>query len=435
MRTLLRLSAAALLVAGLTTACSADVADGDEQSEAVSVAARRFEPRAEESGAFSVVNAAWLARASDVVYESHATHSSLKEVLASELKRLGGPDFQVTSYRFFEAQNDTQAVYLATDRIAILAFRGTENKTDIRTDLQFRKVPLGEGKVHRGFYGAFSGLWDGSTLLGSDRQGLSAYLAQEEAKRPGVPLYVTGHSLGAALSTLAVHAALGEGRKVYAHYTFGSPRVGNEAFAHELAARAKNARTKLFRVVNFGDPVTVSPPSWLGYEHVDAPGEKEDEGNARFVFLSKTTGVHWVGTHKREHDFLHRVSAYWASLQSKAPLHHPSRFYVCKLDKVLDPGAKCLEVLQNDAHPACVAMANAVAQVAARPVAEGGCGESYDESVRGYLEAAGCGNVKRAVDEGKLRRECLPAIEALTCDALRSGNLGSEACRDPFVYE
>ncbi len=435
MRSLRHLAFLSLVVASTATAaCATETEDVGDDDSAVSVAARRFEPRAEESGQFSLANAAWLARASDVVYESRTTHGSLKEILASELRRLGGPETKVETYRFFEAKNDTQAVYLATDRVAILAFRGTESKTDIRTDLKFRKVPFGKGDVHRGFYGVFSPVWDGSGILGEDKKSLSAYLKEQEAIRPNIPLYVTGHSLGGALSTLAVAAALNEGRKVYAHYTFGSPRVGNRDFATELAEKEKAAGTKVFRVVNYGDPVTVSPPSWLGYSHVAAEGQREDDGNERFVFLSKTTGVHRIGAHAGEHDFADRVSAYWASFQAKAPLHHPSRFYVCKLDKILDPNAKCLEVLKNDAHPDCVSLANALAQVAAKPVAQGGCGETYDESVRAYLEAASCVTVKRATNDVRLKGECIPAIQKLTCEGLKSGNLGSEACRDPFVY-
>lgn len=435
MRPFRHLAFATLLLTA-TAACATETGeDAGEDSEAVSTAARRFEPGVEANGNFSLINAAWLARASDVVYESRTTHGSLKDVLATELQRLGGPESRVETYRFFEAAKDTQAVYLATNRVAILAFRGTESKTDIRTDLQFRKVPFGEGKVHRGFYGVFSPVWDGSGLIGEDKKSLSVYLKEQEAIRPNVPLYVTGHSLGAAISTLAVSAALAEGRKVFAHYTFGSPRVGNEAYANELAAKAQATGTKMFRVVNYGDPVTVSPPVWLGYSHVAAKGQDEDEGNNRFVFLSKTAGVHSIGTHAGQHGFAERVSAYWASFQAKAPLHHPSRFYVCKLDKILDPNAKCLEVLKNDAHPDCVALANALAQVAARPADKGGCGESYDESVRAYLEAASCVTVKKAASEVRLKTECLPAIEKLTCDGLKSGNLGSDACRDPFVYE
>ena len=432
-----RFALLAFLLGATTLACAAET-DGEEVSDqegAASTAARRFEPGVEKNGEFSKVNAAWLARAADVVYESQVYQTGLKNRLATELKRLGGPALDVKAYRFFESTNDTQAVYVATDRIAILAFRGTESKADIWTDLQFRKVPLGKGDVHRGFYNVFEPLWSGKGLTGENKQGLGAYLKEQQAQRPDVPLYVTGHSLGAALSTLGVHAALMGGQKVFAHYTFGSPRVGNDAFVNELAAKAAETGTKMFRVVNYGDVVTVSPPAWLFYGHIAAPKEKEDEGNKRFIFLGKNSGEMFQGTHKGQHDFSERVSAYWATYQAKSPQYHPSRYYVCKLDKLIDPNAKCIEVASAKAHPGCLDLANAVATAVSRPTSEGGCGESYDESVKGYLEAAACSRVKGLRDERQFRTSCLPAVDKLTCAKIKSGDLGNPACQNPFVYE
>jgi len=49
---------------------------------------------------------------------------------------------------------------------------------------------------------------------------------------PDLPLYVTGHSLGAALAVLsAAHIQSQEGVDVNQLYTFGLPRVGNQAFS------------------------------------------------------------------------------------------------------------------------------------------------------------------------------------------------------------
>jgi predicted lipase len=89
-------------------------------------------------------------------------------------------------------------------------------------------------------------------------------------------LLVAGHSLGAAMATLAlpdIEASLNI--KVTSVFTFGSPRVGDDAFA-----RAYNTAfgRRSFRIVNTSDIVTsVPPPTPIAgkiggyFSHVDTP--------------------------------------------------------------------------------------------------------------------------------------------------------------------
>ncbi|MCK7478059.1 MAG: lipase family protein [Candidatus Moduliflexus flocculans] len=69
-------------------------------------------------------------------------------------------------------------------------------------------------KVHRGFKSALEEVWDD----------LFPYLKALQGR--GCRIWMTGHSLGAALATLAADR-YGEVQGVY---TFGSPRVGNGRF-------------------------------------------------------------------------------------------------------------------------------------------------------------------------------------------------------------
>ena len=48
------------------------------------------------------------------------------------------------------------------------------------------------------------------------------------------PVFVTGHSLGAALAGLAVAAASSERVEIAGLYTYGMPRVGNHTFAEKF---------------------------------------------------------------------------------------------------------------------------------------------------------------------------------------------------------
>ena len=67
---------------------------------------------------------------------------------------------------------------------------------------------------------------------------MTAAVRAMAARHPGVPLYAIGHSMGAAMATIAAldlkfKANLSDVRLV----TFGSPRVGNDVFARFLQSQ------------------------------------------------------------------------------------------------------------------------------------------------------------------------------------------------------
>jgi hypothetical protein len=107
--------------------------------------------------------------------------------------------------------------------------------------------------VHPGFARAFQDVWN----LAEPR------LAEIQQRDPSKPIWLTGHSLGAALATLAAHKL---GRDVVsALYTFGSPAVGDSTFASELDVPT-------FRFVNNSDLIARLPPS-LPLEDYQPVGE------------------------------------------------------------------------------------------------------------------------------------------------------------------
>ncbi len=160
------------------------------------------------------------------------------------------------------AGHGTEALVADTDKFVVVAFRGTTNRRDVRTDLQTRfsvsKVNI-EGRavtvaVHSGFYSAFEKV----------EKELRALLEKTGDK----PIYLTGHSLGGALALVA-SAALGGssvlGDRIAAVYTFGAPRVGQADFSEIVKAPH-------YRVINSGDIVPLVPPTWvLGYRHTGTP--------------------------------------------------------------------------------------------------------------------------------------------------------------------
>ncbi len=132
----------------------------------------------------------------------------------------------------------------------VLAFRGSEPDVakDYLTDLYLNPTEFPDkGMVHGGFFAALEGqVWDK----------IQQTLSSEKLKNK--PLWITGHSLGAGLSTIA-SAHLGP----HGLYDFGSPRVGDSTF--QASFEGKNVH----RFANCSDLVTHLPPKdLLDYQHM-----------------------------------------------------------------------------------------------------------------------------------------------------------------------
>jgi hypothetical protein len=188
---------------------------------------------------FEMVNAAWLADASLLAYvrEADWVIRCLKEKANLEAQCIG---FEEKGTQYFIAHNND---------FVLVSFRGTEvmEFEDMLTDAKWHMEPWGYGgQVHAGFKEAIAKSI-GSGLFKS----LDVLTAQ--SKRT---VWFTGHSLGAALATLAADAYA----RTNGAYTFGSPRVGNKEFAEDFTVSA-------YRFVNNNDIVPRVPPPGL-YSHV-----------------------------------------------------------------------------------------------------------------------------------------------------------------------
>lgn len=195
-----------------------------------------------------------LSRADGPDQIKHILEGFITEVAASEtsgrqylIDQLAIANFQLVNvYNAKETQGFLARLEGgdASEAMLVLAFRGTEKKlADIRTDLKGALGPVATNqKAHTGFYEAF----------GYVKDKIAADLAKDENK--DLPLYITGHSLGGALATLATRFLASD--SVGACYTFGGPRVGN-------AALASSIKTPIYRVVNASDGVARVPPEFL----------------------------------------------------------------------------------------------------------------------------------------------------------------------------
>lgn len=194
---------------------------------------------------------AWiLASMSHLAYDRFEDDKNPKllELFTAKLK---GGGFKLLEI-YNSPETDTQAFLAANGDYAVLAFRGTEvtSRKDILTDAKAKRIVDIEGRVHGGFRAAYDSVKQKieKGILGLDN----------------IPLYITGHSLGAALATVATQELENnpyiKGR-IAACYTYGSPRVGNTQYD-------KNFKAPIYRMVNTTDIVTIVPLLAMGYVHI-----------------------------------------------------------------------------------------------------------------------------------------------------------------------
>jgi len=158
------------------------------------------------------------------------------------------------------AQTFAYVGYVPQYNVILVSFAGTDpiNIVNWISDIDFlpTSYPYCEDcKVHRGFYKAYK----------AAHNDILATVRQFQKLHPDVPVTVTGHSLGAALSTHAAIALYHENVPLALPlYNFGGPRVGNTAFANHLRTITKNG---MFRVVHYKDPVVQVPFHNWGFTH------------------------------------------------------------------------------------------------------------------------------------------------------------------------
>ncbi|KAK4406020.1 Lipase [Sesamum angolense] len=260
------------------------------KSEDASVELKTDDPGAEESKTLtSQPNGLVLnEKEAEEMRALFSTAESAMEAWAMLANALGHPTFIKSEFEkicFLDnSETDTQArmqVAIWRDlerKRLVIAFRGTEQGKDLRTDLML--VPAGlnperiggdfkqEVQVHSGFLSAYDSVR--TRLISLIKQAIG-HRGDSSDLLPKWHIYVTGHSLGGALATLlalelsssqlAKHGAIS-----VTMYNFGSPRVGNRRFAEVYNEKVKDS----WRVVNHRD-IIPTVPRLMGYCHVAQP--------------------------------------------------------------------------------------------------------------------------------------------------------------------
>lgn len=263
-----------------------------------------IENRADFEAAWSG-NQDWIF--ANMAHAAYCDHEYLKELF----ENFGA------NFKFYQSKPDEfgiirgrQAFLAIWGDKAILSFRGTEsddklkiepgNKgvaarlsskifgdklkipiipTDILDDLDFLPVTYkeqgGESQVHRGFFNATSELWPD----------ISADLERLDLPSPK-QLFVTGHSLGAAMAVIA-----GIKYPFSKIVTFGEPSVGNN-LDNTIGPECSH-----IRYVNGLDPVTKIVPQRLYKHHgelieiedIDGPDPRFDHSIVNYAKILEST--------------------------------------------------------------------------------------------------------------------------------------------------
>jgi triacylglycerol lipase len=181
---------------------------------------------------------ALFARLSSLAYEKPDT--------AKKLFNKAGFD-DVTYYG-----NDGSNAYVVESKEDVIVIcRGTEVQewNDVKADLSIALTPsrTGVGRVHRGFRTYTDKVWEP----------IKSHIKNINGRN----LWITGHSLGAAMATLmARRCVLEASLPVPVLFTYGSPRVGDRVYIDEF-----NSHITHHRWVNDGDIVTKVPFAPLYY--------------------------------------------------------------------------------------------------------------------------------------------------------------------------
>ena len=224
------------------------------------------------------------------------------EVSTNQFKELG---FKIV--KFFDV-NGAQAYFLKGKTFNVLSFRGTEvkQKSDVLADLEAGKnfeinknTSVVMGKVHHGFKHELDKLWPE---------------IEEICKKNAGDLYITGHSLGAAMATIA---AIRLQPNVVSLITFGSPRVGTQEFVNNLTVEH-------FRVQNNNDAVTKVPFYIMGFRH-----------HGDCIYLNYYGEIRTLSPWQRFKDMIRsRLRAYEKLQFFKAVYDHLMANYIAKLEKL-----------------------------------------------------------------------------------------------------
>jgi hypothetical protein len=216
-------------------------------------------------------------------------------------RTLVAPLFTGTAeFKFFSEGNSTgydpEAMGIATDKALFVVFRGTDrvakNNVDssselekfmfgwsewLATDFDLRgEAPGGgiPGKIHRGFWNSLRYQPTSQGRAGTPfHEQIRDFLNSKDPAKVK-PVWITGHSLGAAHSQAFAAYLASIGRRPQGVYPIAAPHIGNKALVDWLNANVGKSRIQRFDFID--DPVTMLPSAISGYDRAGTRNYYDD---------------------------------------------------------------------------------------------------------------------------------------------------------------
>lgn len=210
-------------------------------------------------------NAYWMARISKAVYfsKSESDQQPHEKQILENLKK-EDPNFISV---FGVDKNSAQAALIEHIDYLCIAFRGTDELKDWLDNINAFSTKELFGEFHRGFWMSVEDVWQ---HIYSKYEDLN-----QQKKRP---LFITGHSLGGAMATIAAAKLVQLDKPFTSVYTFGQPRALTRDTSRIFNSECKS---RFFRFHNNNDLVTRVPSRLMGYSHVGT-----------YLYISKEETLH-----------------------------------------------------------------------------------------------------------------------------------------------
>ena len=215
-------------------------------------------------------------------------------------------DLGFPTYKFLD-NDGAQGHIAASETEIIITCRGTEptKLNDLLADLNTIPKRHGIGWVHEGFRIEARKLYP---------------MALEFVKaNPNKKIWVTGHSLGAAMSLYITQELEYLGYKYITLFNYGQPRLGNKDYVDSI-------KSVHYRFVNCNDFVTHVPPAAMMFKH-----------HGELCYINFYGYVRQLSAWQRFKDMWRAHKRAWAKGQLfDGLMDHSMDNYVAKLQKIVD---------------------------------------------------------------------------------------------------
>jgi len=167
----------------------------------------------------------------------------------------------------------------------VVVFRGTARLANWKRNIQAMNLSMSKAfsnefdcrgcGIHKGFAAIYRGLRFGEDGVEKNLESLGC------GPNSGREIFVAGHSMGAAVATLAMYSLSHRGFKLGRSYLFMSPRLGNRVFAESFSSQL--GEVPLFRITHNKDPIIRLPSRNFGWRHVGSEAYYGEHWNNSFV--------------------------------------------------------------------------------------------------------------------------------------------------------